>query len=77
MLALTMYVCVFFPFFVVSSSPIATQSQISTGRSSQDGAMPMTSIHLVGFDCIYKETAACHSAKSTDIATIMVNICYS
>ena len=36
-----------------------------------------TSIHLVGFDRIYKVTAARHSAKSTDIAAIMVNICYS
>ena len=32
---------------------------------------------LVCLDHIYKVTAVCHSAKSTDIAAIMVNICCS
>ena len=50
---IAVYVCVcIFPLFVVSSSPITTQSRISNTRSSQDGAMPMTRCHqhsLSGF----------------------------
>ena len=72
--------CVFSPFVVVSSSPIATQSWISTAAVHKIELRlwpDAISIHLVGFDCIYKVTAARHSAKSADIAAIMVNICYS
>ena len=47
-----MCVYVFFPLFIISSSPNATQSWMNNARSSQDGALPMIRCHqhsLSGF----------------------------
>ena len=76
-----MCVCVFFPPFLLSPAPPLQhnpESALPTVHKMELRLWPdATSIYLVGFDCIYKVTAARHSAKSTDITAIMVNICYS
>ena len=76
---LCMYVC--FSHFLLSPAPPLQhnpESALAAVHKMELRLWPYaTSIHLMGFDCIYKVTTAHHSAKSTDIATIMVNICYS
>ena len=73
-------VCVFPPFLLSPAPPLQhnPESALPAVHKMELHLWPdATSIHLVGFDCIYKVSIACHSAKSTDIAAIMVNICYS
>ena len=75
-----MYVCVFPPFLLSPAPPLQHNPEwaLAAVHKMKLCLWPdATCIHLVGFDCIYKETTACHSAKSTDIATIMVSIWYS
>ena len=77
---IAMYVCIFPPFLLSPAPPLQYNPELAlpTVHKMELRLWPdATSIHLVGFDCIYKVTEACHSAKSTDIAAIMVNICYS
>ena len=75
-----MCVCVFPPFLLSPAAQLQhnPKSAKLTVHKMELRLWPnATSIHLVGFDRIYKVTAARHSAKSKDITAIMVNICYS
>ena len=77
---MAMYVCVFSLFLLSPATSLQhdPESAMFAVHKMELRLCPdATSIHLVGFDHIYKVTTARHSAQSTVIAAIMVNICYS
>ena len=76
---IAMYVCMFSPFLLSPAPPLQhnPESAMLAVHKMELRLWPdATSIHLVGFDRIYKVTAVCHLAKSTYIVAIMVNIRY-